>query len=191
MDHHIAAALKAAEKIEYKTLSPEEALRLAERDRAKGLRADMYDYEYRSLAAPVAASSVRATIQRVRSRFLELAAAAPDATDEALREQLLASDSSFRAMGDVQSGTHLRMFEKVTTRSLPEEHMAVIMHMIDMRQAHERGVSVDAATRQVAEFFKTHVAAVDKKLTPEERAAESAAEIARAEKTMDRRPPPT
>lgn len=186
---HIEAALKSAEKIEYKTLSPEEALRLAERDRAKGLRADMYDYEYRSLAAPVAASSVRATIQRARIRFLELAAAAPDAPDEALREQLLAADRGFRAMGDPQSGTHIRLFEKVASRGLPEEHMAVIMHMIDMRQAHERGVSVDAATRQVAEFFKTHVAAVDKLRTAEERAAESAAEIARAEKTMDRRPP--
>ena len=185
---HIAAALKSAEKIEYKTLSPDEALRLAERDRAKGLRADMYDYEYRNLAAPVAASSVRATIQRVRTRFLELAAAQPDATDAELRTQLLASDSGFRVMGDEQSGTHIRMFEKVATRSLPDDHMAVIMHMIDMRQQHERGVPVDAATRQVAQFFKTHVAAVDQKRTPEEKAAESAAEIARAEKTMDRRP---
>jgi hypothetical protein len=185
------AALDKAEKIEYKTLSPDEALRLAERDRAKGLRADMYDYEYRSLAAPVAATSVRATIQRARSRFVELAAAQPDSTDEALRAQLLAADSSFRAMGDAEAGTHIRLFEKVTSKSLPEDHLAVIMHMIDMRQAHERGVSVDAATRQVAEFFKTHVAAVDKMRTPEEKAAESDAEIARAEKTMDRRPPLT
>lgn len=149
------------DSVKYMMMSPDEVRQRAERDAASGRTVEMFDWEYRKLDTPVPASVVRETIIRARGHYLNLRkGSVPPPTDEELRQQMFASDASFKAIGDPATGTHPTLFEKVTKPELPQDHLRLILQMIDMRRSQENGMPLEQATAQVTEFFKTRVARV-------------------------------
>ena len=139
-------------------MTQEQVRERVEQDRRDGKQSEFYEWESRRLETAVPANDVKTVIMDALAAFTKLAAETPVASDEDLREQLMASDARFRVMGDADQGTHPRWFEKVTTRGLPKEHLALMLSMIEMRHRQEAGhVKNDDASKEVTEFFHSKV----------------------------------
>jgi hypothetical protein len=119
---------------------------------------EMYDWEVRRMEQAVPMASVRQLIQDVRRLYMELRNTQPENSDNELRIKIMETEQRYKHMGDEKEGTHHVLFNKITNRDTPHEHLKVIVEMVAMRERHEKpAVTMDAATAEVSAYFGSRV----------------------------------
>jgi hypothetical protein len=151
-------------KTSFALMTPEQVRQEAQQKAGK-IKVEMYDWEHRRLETAVPATTVRALILELRDRYVALRAQKPEAQNEDLRKELMSADARFRDMGNEETGTHPRLFEKVTQPDLTPEHMALVLSLCELRRRHESGaangsITTEQATKEVTAFFNSQVAAL-------------------------------
>ena len=118
----------------------------------------MYDWEVRRMEQAVPMASVKKLITDVRRLYTELLSGNPEQTDEEVRVKIMDLEPRFKQMGDEKEGTHHVLFNKITNRDTPQEHLKVIVEMVAMRERHEKpAVTLEAATAEVSAYFGSRV----------------------------------
>lgn len=137
---------------------------------------EIYDYETRTLSGgAVPMAQLSGLVAEARRVYVGLRQEHPGETDKALRKRMMDADPRFKSMGDKQSGTHVTLFKKLTTRDTPPEHLRVILEMMEMRARHEQagGAGAEAATKEVTAYFSSRIKAVHEKMPPSSAAADA------------------